>query len=233
MSDDPIYRSVGALGAYFVGDSTVAEALDKICHAALEAVDPAVLVAVSMSVDARVGTYVFTHPEAVEIDQPQYDTGEGPCEESFRTGEVVVVRDTREPGPYAAFRQEAQAHGVLSVASTPMSTGDTVVGALNMYAPRVDAFDSRSLELARAFSTHAAFVLLNHQAYWDARSLNDNLTQAMKSRAEIEQAKGIIIGSTGCTPDEAFARLREQSQREHVKLRDIAAEIVRNAQHRS
>ena len=71
---------------------------------------------------------------------------------------------------------------------------------------------------------------MNHQAYWDARSLSENLRQAMESRAEIEQAKSIIMASTGCTADEAFAQLRSQSQPENVKLRAIAAEIVRRAQ---
>lgn len=48
----------------------------------------------------------------------------------------------------------------------------------------------------------------------------------MASRATIEQAKGILIGATGCTPDDAFDLLRQQSQAENRKLRDVAQEIV-------
>jgi hypothetical protein len=107
-----------------------------------------------------------------------------------------------------------------------------VVGALNLYAPAVAAFDSASADRLRSFATRAAFLLLNHQAYWDARSLGENLATAMRSRAEIEQAKGIIMAATGCTPDEAFDELRVQSQAENVKLRDIAAEVVGRVQRR-
>jgi AmiR/NasT family two-component response regulator len=46
------------------------------------------------------------------------------------------------------------------------------------------------------------------------------------SRAEIEQAKGIIMAATGASADEAFDQLRQQSQHENVKLRDIAHEVV-------
>jgi AmiR/NasT family two-component response regulator len=72
-------------------------------------------------------------------------------------------------------------------------------------------------------------VLANAQAYWDARTLSENLQEAMKSRAVIEQAKGIIISTTGCDEDEAIRVLVQQSQSQNIKLRDIATEIVRNA----
>jgi AmiR/NasT family two-component response regulator len=54
----------------------------------------------------------------------------------------------------------------------------------------------------------------------------DGLRLAMEHRAVIEQAKGIIIGTSGCSPDEAFDLLRQQSQHMNRKIRDIAAEIV-------
>ena len=58
------------------------------------------------------------------------------------------------------------------------------------------------------------------------------MEQALKSRAQIEQAKGIIMAATGASADEAFDRLRQQSQYENVKLRDIAGEIVRRSANR-
>ena len=219
-----------ALGAYFMGDVTVAEALAKICDAAVGAEPKATRAGISMAVDARIGTYVFTHPDVEEIDKPQYDTGDGPCVEAFRTGETVIIRSTTEPGPYPEFRAAAASRGLLSVISSPMRTGTQTVGALNLYSPQGGAFDETSAERLQAFSSQAGWLLVNHQAYWDARSLSENLRQAMESRAEIEQAKGIIMASTGCTADEAFAQLRSQSQTENVKLRAIAAEIVRRAQ---
>jgi AmiR/NasT family two-component response regulator len=35
-----------------------------------------------------------------------------------------------------------------------------------------------------------------------------------------------LIGSTGCTPDQAFELLVRQSQHENRKLRDVAIELV-------
>jgi hypothetical protein len=52
------------------------------------------------------------------------------------------------------------------------------------------------------------------------------LRQAMESRAVIEQAKGIIMGATGCDADAAFGVLSKQSQYTNRKLRDVAEELV-------
>src|SRR5262245_46714792 len=102
--EDPLRRAAEALGAYFMGDVTVAEALEKICDAALQAEPDATRAGISMTVDARIGTYVFTHPDVREVDEPQYETGDGPCVDAFRTGETVIIDSTTEPGPYPIFR---------------------------------------------------------------------------------------------------------------------------------
>jgi AmiR/NasT family two-component response regulator len=48
----------------------------------------------------------------------------------------------------------------------------------------------------------------------------------MRSRATIEQAKGILMARTRCGPDAAFDLLVRASQRENRKLRDIAGDLV-------
>jgi hypothetical protein len=53
------------------------------------------------------------------------------------------------------------------------------------------------------------------------------LKRAMETRAVIEQAKGILMATTGHGADEVFALMVEESQHENRKLAEIAAEIVR------
>jgi len=52
------------------------------------------------------------------------------------------------------------------------------------------------------------------------------LTDAMRSRAVIEQAKRILMAQSSAGPERAFDMLRITSQRENRKLREIAQEIV-------
>ena len=44
----------------------------------------------------------------------------------------------------------------------------------------------------------------------------------------IEQAKGVLMAAPRCSPDEAFEMLRERSQGENRKLRDVAIDVVRS-----
>ena len=47
-----------------------------------------------------------------------------------------------------------------------------------------------------------------------------------KSRALIEQAKGVLIAAYGVNADDAFSILRQRSQDSNIKVRDIAAQLV-------
>ncbi|WP_432537449.1 ANTAR domain-containing protein [Kineococcus arenarius] len=60
-------------------------------------------------------------------------------------------------------------------------------------------------------------------------ALSTDLQIAMQSRAVIEQAKGVLVASLRCTPDEAFAHLVRRSQHANRELREIATEIVERA----
>ena len=103
---------------------------------------------------------------------------------------------------------------------------------MNFYAKVVAGFDDECVMNASTFARQAGFVLANAQAYWDARTLNENLAAAMETRSTIEQAKGIIMAAQRVSADEAFATLIAQSQHENIKLRDIATRIVTNAARR-
>jgi PAS domain-containing protein len=52
------------------------------------------------------------------------------------------------------------------------------------------------------------------------------LRRAMRSRAVIEQAKGLLVAGAGGTPDEAFAHLARLSQHNNLRVAEIAARIV-------
>ncbi len=54
-------------------------------------------------------------------------------------------------------------------------------------------------------------MLANAQAYWDARELSSGLSEAMKQRAVIEQAKGMLMAAQGCDEEAAFGLLVKAS----------------------
>ncbi len=221
-------ESLAALTRFFVGDGSVAETLDQIAHLGSVAVAPADEVGITMLVDGKVKTAFFTDPEVVEIDQAQYATGEGPCLQAFRDGVPYRIDATRTDTTFPAFSATCVQHGILSTLSMPMIVNQEPLGAFNLYSRLEDAFTALDEQAAGQFSSQAAIVVGNAAAYWDAHQLTLDLNAALRSRAVIEQAKGILMGAQRCTADEAFQLMVRASQRENVKLRDIAARIVAN-----
>jgi GAF domain-containing protein len=163
---------------------------------------------------------------ARELDRMQVEEQEGPCLDCMREGGVMRVRDLAADGRFPIYGPRAAQHGARSTVSFPLSADGRTVGALNLYGREPDAFTTEDVALGTLLGAHASLALQAANAYFSSRQLADQLQQALASRAEIEQAKGILVRELRCTPDEAFSRLVELSQRTTRKLRDVARELV-------
>jgi GAF domain-containing protein len=230
----PLFEAaVASLTRYFVGNKTLDETLHQVAELTINAVPATDHVGITLLVDGTLKTSVFTHPDITEIDQAQYRTGDGPCIDAYRTAAPYLIRSTLQPGHWQEFRDSAARHGVLSTLSLPLVIHHGPIGALNMYARVEDAFSEEDQRVGELFATQAAFVLANAEAYWDARTLSESLDEAMKSRAVIEQAQGVIMSRMRCDQGEAMRVLAQQSQNQNIKLRALATEIVRGTSRQS
>ena len=178
-----------------------------------------------------------TNDTARDLDTAQFDVGDGPCLTAARDRRTVrieaVPTDERWPG----FTEAARVAGVASSLSVPLELGDgdgdcagEYAGGLNFYAPVPSGFSEEDEELAVAFALQASIVVANAHAYWASFELTRHLTAAMASRAVIEQAKGMVMATHRCSADDAFDRLRRQSQSENRKLRSVATDLVNQVQ---
>ncbi len=214
------------MSRFFVGDATLHQTLHQVSQLACAAVESADMVGITMLVEGRPRTAVFTDDIAPQIDAAQYETGVGPCLDAFRHQAVYRIDDVGTDRQWRPFSEAAAAYGVQSSLSLPLVARHEGVGALNFYSRAPAAFSDDDVHVGLRFATQAAIVLSNAQAYWDARQLGENLAEAMKSHAIIEQAKGIVMGVQRCDADEAFQVLARACQRENRTLREIAYELV-------
>src|SRR5436190_23745649 len=76
-------------------------------------------------------------------------------------------------------------------------------------------------------SQQLAATLQSVEAFKATARLASDMAEAMRSRAVIEQAKGILMSDHQITADEAFERLTRLSQHSNMKLRDVARRLVR------
>jgi GAF domain-containing protein len=222
-------EALSALSQFLVADASMGDTLERVAALSNEAVTGSSFVGLTMLDDReRATTAVFTDEQAPHVDQAQYDTGRGPCLDAWRTKTVVRLDDLdRVEGDYKEFADACLAHGIHSTLSMPLVAAGTGVGALNFYSRDRQGFTEEDERAAEAFAIAASVVLANAVAYWGAYDLTQQMTEAMQSRAVIEQAKGMLMAqSPGLDADGAFDVLRAASQRENVKLRDIAQRIV-------
>lgn len=229
---DPLRIAADALAAYMIGTEPLDATLRHVSALTVDAHPAARFAGISTLVDGQPQTAVFTDEDAPVIDAAQYETGEGPCLDAFRHAVVHRIDDTEQDKHWPVFAAAAAAKGIRSTISYPMVAGQEPVGALNLYSAHVDGFADADVDLGTALAGQAAVLLVNSRVYWDACRLTENLQEAMRSRAAIEQAKGLLMARSRCTPDEAFNLLVRASQRENRKLRDIANELVERSQRR-
>jgi GAF domain-containing protein len=226
---DPRSKALSALARFQVTETSVGDTLHRIAEITLEAMPAAEVVGMTMlGADGNPTTAVYTDEDSPEIDEAQYREGRGPCLDAWRDKRVFRVdRVQDEAEHYPAFADACLAHGVLSTLSLPLISGEDSLGAMNLYARVERGFDDEAVDVGGDLAAAAAAVLANVAAYQSALDLSQHLNEAMKSRAVIEQAKGMLMaGKPGLTADGAFDMLRSASQRENVKLRDIAQRIV-------
>lgn len=169
-----------------------------------------------------------------EIDHLQYDIcQEGPCLTAMQTKRVVVSASLGSDDRWRRFGGRVARTGVHSALSLPLEVRGSVVGAINVYAKHREAFTEHSVLLAERFAGPAAVSVGNIQVLQAAFSRAEQLQTALVSRAVIDQAIGIVRSRSGGSAQEAFDRLREVSQTEHVKLAEVAQRLVDEAVRRA
>ena len=230
MATPPVPEALDALSRFLVADASMGDTLHRVAEISTEAIPAARFAGIAMLGEkGQVTTAVFTDDQAPEIDSAQYATGRGPCLDAWRQKRTVRLDDVsaERDGEYAEFADACIDHGIHSTLSLPLVSGDRGIGALNLYASTTGGFTPDDEAVTAQLAATASVVLANAAAYWGAYDLSQQMSEAMQSRAISEQAKGMLMASSpDLTAEEAFGPLSRASQRENVKLRDIAQRIV-------
>src|SRR5882724_3043815 len=92
-----------------------------------------------MSDDVPRGSICTTNEVSALIEQLQYDLGEGPCVDAYRTDQPVLEPDLVDPHTrrWPAFSGPAVDAGVRAIFGFPLQVGAVRLGALNLYRERL------------------------------------------------------------------------------------------------
>ncbi|HEX8510797.1 MAG TPA: GAF and ANTAR domain-containing protein [Propionibacteriaceae bacterium] len=221
-------RAFAELSRIMLGDQPLNETLQRVAELSQQVIPEVHDASVTLIEGDRVRTVVFTGRLAVDLDERQYDAGFGPCLDAAMTGNTIVVDTSDTSTSYADFNRVAYRAGVRHVLSVGLPVPQRVVGGLNLYGRNTEPFDEDSMQLALTFATYAAVAVANAALYSSTANLAKQMQLAVKSRAVIDQAKGILMAQYRYSGDDAFAALVQLSQHRNVKLREVAQTIVDN-----
>jgi GAF domain-containing protein len=200
--------------------------LQRIAELAKRVIPRVAEASVSLIANDKATTAAYTGRLALDLDETQYGRGYGPCLEAAVGQEIREITDARAETRWPDYARISVERGSLSSLSVPVPVREAIHGGLNLYAAEAHAFDDDAKDVARAFASYAAVAVHNMHLYESTRELAENLDIAMRTRAVIEQAKGILMSQRRCGATEAFNVLAAASQRSNRKLRDIAQAIV-------
>jgi GAF domain-containing protein len=237
---DEVDLHAGLIGvAGIVADAhQVSEILRDVAEFAVQAIPGADGAAVTLirSGDPKpqIQAWAVTAAFVEEIDVVQYeDLGEGPCITCMDSRRPTVSGSLGSDSRWPRFGGRVARMGVHSALALPLTVGEQVIGAINSYSHSRDAFGEHAVQLGSQFAGPAAVSVYHARLLASAAERTDRLQRALKSRATIDQAIGIIRSRSGLSAEAAFDRLTQLSQSENVKLHIVAEHLVEEAVRRA
>jgi GAF domain-containing protein len=176
--------------------------------------------------DGRVETLAATDPFVTALDELQYELAEGPCLTAIFDSTVVTINDARHEQRWPRFIPRAVELGLRSQIGLRLYVDGHTLGGLNLYSTAADTINPEVLATAELFAAHAALALGKAQR-------EDNLYSALSTRKVIGQAIGLIMERYELEEEKAFQYLARVSQHSNHRLRDVAAELVQQANERN
>jgi GAF domain-containing protein len=243
---DALWNAVAELSQLLLHEESVNTTLQRVATSAASLIDAVEEVGMTVLHDNRPSTDAATGGIVYEVDNFQYEVDQGPCLHALLHGQPVEIASMRADQRWPTYARFAADRQIMSSLSIPLTISGQLtfaeeevdqpslaraadhgrIGVMNLYSRRESPFNEDERWAALTFGQQAAVAIYNAHTYDTARRLTTDLQAALGSRAAIEQAKGILMARTGCSPDDAFERLRKRSQDENRKLRDLAEELV-------
>lgn len=221
----PVSRAELSVLMAQVGQSLASEPLgvqdmvDRITSAAADTVPGAEQASIALlTVDGDLEVLAETDPVASEINDLQTGYRQGPRFDAAKAGQRWVSDDLRSDDRWPLLGPAIAALGINSLLTTVIASEPQRV-VLNLFSSELEAFDPDDI-VVELFAHHAR-IALGYAAELES------VRRGLQSRTVIGQAVGLVMARYDLDDDHAFRYLVRMSQNGNVKLRTLAAEIVR------
>ena len=167
------------------------------------------------------------HTRLLELFALQHD--QGPCVECYRTGTARTNIDLTRPQTTANwpnFAPQACETGYAITHAIPLRLRSRVVGALNLFQTTPHHLGDDDIALAQALADVATIAILQQRTLEQSHVENSQLEAALISRVLVEQVKGVLAERWDTSVDDAFETFRSYARARHLRLSDLAVQII-------
>ena len=214
---DEVAASLDDLGEVLAAEEDLGRVLQRSVDQVTTSVPGADMASVSVLRGDSAETIASSSEQVWAIDSDQYAAGDGPCLEAARTGHVVRVGMQEAQRRWPQFARSARAAAIESYLSCPLMIDEEFAGSLNLYSEQPHGFADFDVALLRLHVTVACAAIAGDRRSADARRVARQLTEALESRAVIDQAVGMLMAWTGSSAEQAFAHGRRYFCRIHTE----------------
>ena len=204
---------------------TLGAALAGIAEAAVVSVPGCDAASVALSIEGKPATAAVTARVALELDIVQYDTDDGPCLRSFRTIDTIRLDLVDAGDAFPHFSSAARDRGMRGVLSVPATWGSELVATMNLYS-RSGPFDESAASVATVLAAQVAIAVSRSPEFAAARALVEQAQRDADDQADVELATGLLMGTQGCTAEQAEGLLRQAALSEEQTILEIAHRII-------
>lgn len=243
---DEVTDSLTGLYESLDGQEDLDGVLSRLVFTAVRAVPDAAAASVTVATGGEhTRTAAVTDERVLEIEEQQRTAGYGPSAESAeRRRPVLVGSSEQDRERWPGFTTATAAAGIAAYLSAPVyvdeptrpenqrgpAEGTRVLGWLNLYGDTPAGFDPFDEALLRLLTTSVSAAISAADRQRRTHELVDNLQRALTSRAEIDQAKGVLMAAHSTDADTAFNRLVRESQNNNLKLATVARRLLDSVQ---
>jgi GAF domain/ANTAR domain len=174
----------------------------------------------------RLRLLAATSEQARELELFQLQADEGPCVDSYHSGEPVSVADLQAArARWPRFVPAALEHGFASTHAVPMRAAGVVLGALGLFGADRGALNEADRLVGQTLAHIACVAILQERGPTPA-TVMPQLRSALAGRVVIEQAKGFLRATLDLSVEEAFTLLRTYSRTNGEHLSDVARRLM-------
>ena len=212
-----------------VDDFDVVDLLTNLTNRCVQILDVSAAGILLVADSGELRVMAASNEQARLLELFQIQNAQGPCFDSFTTGNVVQIADLPTSWPWPQFAARSVQAGMHAVCAVPLRLKDRVLGCLNLFLSEPHLLSEPDVELAQALAHVACIAIVQDQFTRRAALREGQLKHALNSRVSIEQAKGMIAERGGVDMEAAFGRLRAFCRNNNRGISEVAASLVSGA----